>query len=153
MTEPARALYEVIREIRASFHRLKAFADVMHADLGITASMRAVLETVAERGAQPVPEIARTKGVSRQHIQVNVDALCDKGLAELRENPVHKRSSLVALTRNGRVAFDKMRQREKLALEQLADGLSTEDLESGLRVLRTLRERLDQTTPGGFEDE
>lgn len=137
-------LYALIVEIRSNFNRLRAFADGMHADLAITASMRAVMESVVDQGPQPVPEIARRKGSSRQHIQVNVDALCEKGLVELRENPAHKRSALVALTRKGRSAFEKIRAREALALEALADGLPDKDVKAALKVLRALRQRLDQ---------
>jgi len=151
--EAAENLYALIIEIRANFQRLRAFADDMHADLSITASMRAVMESVFDQGRQSVPEIARRKGVSRQHIQVNVDALCDRGLVELRANPAHKRSSLVVLTRKGRAAFESIRAREALALEKLADGLPEQEVESALKLLRALRQRLEQSTPGGTEHE
>jgi DNA-binding MarR family transcriptional regulator len=149
VTDASENLYALIVEIRASFNRLRAFADTMHADLSITASMRAVMESVFGQEPQSVPEIARRKGVSRQHIQVNVDALCEKGLVELRDNPAHKRSPLVALTRKGRAAFEKIREREALALEELADGLPERNVKAALKVLRKLRQRLEQSIPGG----
>lgn len=151
MTDAAENLYALIVEIRSSFHRLRGFTDTMHADLSITASMRAVMESVFDQGPQPVPEIARRKGVSRQHIQVIVDALCDKGLVGLRENPAHKRSALVGLTDDGRAAFETIRTREAIALEALAGGLRETDVTAALRVLRTLRQRLEQSTAGESE--
>lgn len=148
MSDSAQDLYALIVEIRLTFNQLREFADAMHADLAVTASMRAVLETLFDAGSQPVPEIARRKGVSRQHIQVKVDALWDKGLVELRTNPAHKRSPLVALTRKGRVVFETIRGRETLSLEMLADGLPAVDIATSLRILKALRQRLEQSTAG-----
>lgn len=152
MTDAAASLYELIVEIRRNFNYLRAFAEAMHADLSVTASMRAVMETIFDQGPQPVPEIARRKGVSRQHIQVNVDALCGKGLAILRDNPAHKRSPLVTLSEKGRSAFENIRAREALALEALAEGLPEKEVQAALKLLRTLRQRLEQSTPGGSEN-
>lgn len=51
--DTAASLDELTPEIRANFNRLREFADEMHKDLAITASMRAVMEAVADRGEQP----------------------------------------------------------------------------------------------------
>jgi DNA-binding MarR family transcriptional regulator len=153
VSDAAASLYRLIVEVRASFSRLRQFADAMHADLSVTASMRAVMEAVAEQGAQPVPRIARAKGVSRQHIQVNVDALRARGLVEAHENPGHKRSTLVALTPKGRNLFEEIRRRERAALEALVGGLRVEEIEAGARALSALRQRLEQAESGGIEHE
>ena len=145
-------LYAVIRDIRSCFNRLKALADEMHRDLGVTASMRAVMESLAEQ-EQPVPQIARTKGVSRQHIQVGVDTLQRKGLVQLRHNPAHKRSPLVALSPEGQTVFAEIRRREFLVLEQLADGMSPAALNTTSELLRTLTQRLEETNQRRADDD
>ena len=63
-------------------------------------------------GAMTVPQIAKLKGVTRQHIQLLADALVAAGLAAVKENPAHRRSSLIALTEKGKRVFAKMRARE-----------------------------------------
>lgn len=144
MGRPAKAqqLYAVMRQIRTCFNQLRSLGDVLHEDLGITASMRAVLESVAEAGAQTVPQIAHTKSVSRQHIQVNVDELVKASLVTLQDNPAHKRSPCVVITKSGQSAFGEMRRREKDVLERLASEFRGrkhgEELESTLRVLMQL---------------
>lgn len=149
MNAEATTLVAVLGEVRACFHRLKAVADAMHADLGINASMRAVLESLADRGPQTVPEIARGKRVSRQHIQVIVDALAAQGLAVLADNPAHRRSALVAATDRGRWAFAELRRREQPRLAELAAGLSPQALDTTLRTLRALNARLDPSAAKG----
>ena len=67
MPPAPRDLEALIHLIRLAFNRLRARADALHADLGVSAGMRAVLESLAESGAQTVPDMARTKSVSRQH--------------------------------------------------------------------------------------
>lgn len=140
ITRKEQKLNTVIFEVRACFHRLKAFADAMHRDLGISASMRGVLEALAERPEQTVPQIARTKGVSRQHIQVNVDGLSAGGWVRLRRNPGHTRSPLIVLTERGRAAFTEMRRRESAALEELAAGQAERNIDAALLALQALRQ-------------
>jgi len=73
--------------VRAAFNRLKALGDSLHGDLEVTTAMRAVMETLSASGAMTVPQIAKLKGVTRQHIQLLTDALCEAGLAVVKENP------------------------------------------------------------------
>ena len=152
MTPDAAHLYELSRALRTSFNLLKGLAEEMHRDLGINASMRAVMEAIAVGGERPVPEIAREKGVSRQHIQVNVDALLGAGLAELWENPAHKRSPLVALTRKGRKTFKKVRRREAKTLERLAAQLPPDAIETAAELLGDLNDLLMQRRSKGNGD-
>lgn len=142
--QPADAgvLYEVILGVRAAFHRLARFADDLHADLGVTAAMRASLEHFARHGPATVPQVAAAKGVSRQHIQNVVNGLLDAGLVELRPNPAHARSSLVALSREGRALFDVIRARERFHLAELSRALEGTDLRATAETLRTLNRRL-----------
>jgi DNA-binding MarR family transcriptional regulator len=119
LSPTAMAVGAMARDIRKLFHILGAVGDALHADLGITASMRAVLESLARGGAQTVPQMARARPVTRQHIQAIVDQLLNAGLVTLQPNPAHKRSSLVALTKAGEAAFATMSDREAVVLEQV----------------------------------
>ncbi|MDQ0463246.1 DNA-binding MarR family transcriptional regulator [Caulobacter ginsengisoli] len=102
----------LIDRIPRLFHLLKALGDKLHADLGVTTSMRGVMVSLARDGERTVPELARERPVSRQHIQTVVDALTAAGLAMSRPNPQHRRSVLIVLTAEGRRLFETMQARE-----------------------------------------
>lgn len=90
-----------IDEVRALFHTLKAAAEHVHGEGERSAARRGLLLGLAKTGPQTVPQIARSRPVSRQHIQVLVNGLLKDGLVELAPNPAHKRSKLVQLTATG----------------------------------------------------
>ena len=140
----ARAIEAVTRRIRACFNRLAALADRLHRDLGITAAMRAVIEALYEGGDRTVPSIARSKSVSRQHIQLLVNGLIEARLARAVENPADRRSPLIALTDQGRAAFERMREREKAVLAELATTLARHDVGETLATLEALQTYLDR---------
>jgi DNA-binding MarR family transcriptional regulator len=129
--------------VRGVFNRLKALGDQLHGDLEITTAMRAVMETLSASGAMTVPQIAKLKGVTRQHIQLLADALCAAGLAAVRENPAHRRSSLIALTEKGKRAFGKMHAREAPVIDEIAGEFEAQELERAVSVLHRLAARLD----------
>lgn len=148
MTADPAKVEALTREIRSCFNRLRALGDALHADLGITAATRAVMEALFESGKQTVPDIARAKSVSRQHIQVLFNALAEAGLAESTPNPSDRRSPLVSLTRRGESAFARMQQREKALLTDLASALDGKATEIALRALAALRADLDRRLSG-----
>ena len=102
----------VIDATRVLFHRLSAVADEVHRVAGLTAGPRGVLQDLYQNGPRTVPDMARARPVSRQHIQVLVNTLLERGEVELLPNPAHARSKLVALTDVGMASFDAIRHRE-----------------------------------------
>lgn len=130
----------LIREVRSLFHLFAAVADELHADLGIPVSQRAVMESLSQQGEKTVPQLADMRSVSRQHIQVIVNQLLDKGLVELIDNPTHRRSSLVRLTDHGADAFRQIRQREKEVLTALDLPVGEADMQATLDTLSTIKD-------------
>jgi len=135
------------QSVRGAFNRLKLMSDALHADTAITTAMRAVMESLQAEGTQTVPQIARSKGVTRQHIQLLADSLCSEGLAAFQDNPAHKRSQLLALTDRGRKAFSKMAAREVPLIEELASTFDAKDIETAISVLQRLSEFVDARMP------
>jgi DNA-binding MarR family transcriptional regulator len=133
----------LMQAVRSVFNRLKALGDQLHGDLEITTAMRAVMETLSGAGPMTVPQIAKLKGVTRQHIQLLADALCAAGLAAVKENPAHRRSSLIALTERGKRAFAKMHAREAPVIEEIAWEFEAQELDRAANVLNRLAARLD----------
>ena len=144
MTTKGRKVEALTGEVRACFNRLKALGDLLHQDLRITAAMRAVLESIVAGGEQTVPQIARAKAVTRQHIQVIVNNLADLDLIAIDPNPADKRSPLVRLTDEGRAAFARMREREREVLSELGRALSRCDVDASIATLAALHRWLDR---------
>ena len=96
-----RGMVSLIDETRLLFHHLRRTAESLHRQGEITAGRRGVLESLHREGPRTVPQLARARPVSRQHIQKLVDPLAAEGLVELVDNPRHKRSKLVRLTAAG----------------------------------------------------
>ena len=109
----------------------------------ITLGMRAILEFLSLNGPTSVPNIARSRRVTRQHIQVLVNDLLDEGCVELGANPAHKRSPLVRLTKRGEQTLARMSKRETAVFGDLEIGASDAQLDRTSRTLRRVREALE----------
>lgn len=138
----------LILGIRACHNRLAVLAARLHGDLGINPSMRAVMEILSAQDRQTVPAIARARGVSRQHIQTVMNALCKKTLVTAISNPKDRRSPLFCLTEAGKAAFEVVRSREKVPLARLARGFSPRNLRITQETLGELERRLDAELAG-----
>ncbi len=140
MRRPQQTLHlaRLVTDIRRLFQQLKTLADELHADLGVNASQRAVLEALEAEGPASVATLARRKRVSRQHIQVLVDALVGRDLVALQPNPAHQRSPLVALSDDGAAIFNALRQREAPILARLAASIDGDALATTMATLGSL---------------
>ena len=92
---------------------------------------------------QTVPQLARKRSVSRQHIQTVVNTLMSDGLVERIPNPAHRGSPLVRPTRAGRTAVRELARREAVLFPRLTEGIAIADLETARAVLDLLRETLE----------
>ena len=142
MNRDQREAFEPLsRAVRSLFHKMGAGVTLLHEESGITGGMRAVLESVVEGGPKTVPELARARPVSRQHIQTLVNELLAAGLVEVRDNPAHRRSKLVAPTQEGAATFAALRAREAAALTRLALDIDAQEMERATQALTQLIER------------
>jgi DNA-binding MarR family transcriptional regulator len=133
------SLLALFQESIALFHGLRAFAETVYGQGELSASLRGVLLELEAKGAQTVPQMARARPTSRQHIQVLVNELLGKGLVEYGENPAHVRSKLVRLTIGGQEAVDRMHCLEKSILSKLDIDVPCEELVRAREVLQSLR--------------
>lgn len=134
--------YEVVWLIRRLFRSLAQAADVYLEAIGVSVADRAVMEFLYPDERLSVPEIAERYHVSRQHVQVTVNRLLDKGLVESTPNPKHKRSVLLRLTDAGRAVFAGIRHNEVDVLERLFRDIDPGDLDATTTTLRSLAEKL-----------
>jgi len=103
-----------------------------------------VLRLIHQHGPMTVPQIAQHRKVSRQRIQVMIDDYVVEGYLLLTENPSHKRSKLVSLTKLGSREFAKLSDIIFSQLEKTAHEFKKEELQTAARVLEKLQSLLDQ---------
>jgi DNA-binding MarR family transcriptional regulator len=133
------AVENLISEIRLLYNRIVQVGEARHADEPVTLGMRAVLEYLLENGPTTVPDIARSRSVTRQHIQMLVNGLLETGLVSLEENPKHKRSSLAVLTADGKRVIERMREREGRLFDALEFPATTREIRAATRTLKRIR--------------
>lgn len=144
----ALALRSVIDEAGRLVHRLARAAEALHASDELTGAERAVLVTLAKDGPRTVPELARARPVTRQHIQSIVNPLAARGLVELVDNPRHRRSKLVRITEAGGALVGTIRSREGRIVAALVPGLDAAALETTARTLIELGRMFDGDIAG-----
>lgn len=115
---------------------------------GLTVRTRAVLEILLAHDAATVPEIAQNLEINRQYVQVMVNETLAENLTCKRDNPRHKRSTIIALTDKGRALIEGVVQREKTLVASLAADLDAADINTALGIVETLIDKL-KTKAGG----
>ena len=99
-TEAGELLTEVILTTFRLNGRLMEAAQQFAAEGGLTAAWWQVLGGVLDE-PRSVAEIGRRMGMTRQGVQRVADLLVERGLAEYRPNPNHRRAKLLACTEAG----------------------------------------------------
>jgi DNA-binding MarR family transcriptional regulator len=142
-TKEAAALLRLFDEIPALFHRLRAAAGDLHGREVPSAGRRGVLRSLDRLGPQTVPQLARARPVSRQHIQTIVNGLLEDGLVATEENPAHRRSFLLRLTPKGKRQLQATQGREMGLLAHVKARWPVEELDRVVDTLRSLRSFLE----------
>ncbi|MFJ4950333.1 MarR family winged helix-turn-helix transcriptional regulator [Streptomyces sp. NPDC088760] len=109
---------------------------------GLTAAWWQVLGAVLGEPL-PVAGIARAMGITRQSVQRVADLLVERGLAEYRPNPAHRRAKLLAPTREGHAAVARIGPGHAAFADRLAEAMGERDLAEAVRLLERLSAVLD----------
>ncbi len=134
--------YEITWLIRRLFRAMGAAADEYLQESGLSAAERAVMEFLYPTVKLSVPAIAARYNVSRQHVQVTVNALRKRGLLRAENNPQHKRSALIRLSSLGRDCFREIRKNEAAAIDRIFHDVSDKSLETTRATLQTLYQNI-----------
>ncbi len=141
---------QIFAQSRYLFHGLRVAIEFLHRDKQLSGCRRGILDNLAFEGALPVPELARRRKVSRQFIQTTINELLEQGWVEPITNPLHRRSSLFALTDTGHSVFQQIKAREAAFLTELPmPDVSPQDLEITLATLQKLTRTLHAALPEG----
>jgi DNA-binding MarR family transcriptional regulator len=100
------------------------------------------LRSLVNHGAKTVPDLARVRPVSRQHCQTIVNGLEAQGFVEFIDNPKHRKSKLVRITKKGRAKYDSMTQQFLSAAAAFGGRFSHHEVTAAIDVLRRAREML-----------
>ncbi|MFI9151070.1 MarR family winged helix-turn-helix transcriptional regulator [Streptomyces sp. NPDC053367] len=127
-----------------------AVAEELARPAGLTAAWWQVLGAVL-REPLPVSGIARAMGITRQSVQRIADLLVERGLAEYRPNPAHRRAKLLAPTQAGLAAVRRIDPGHAAFAARLAEAFGEAELAQAVEVLERLSKILDQTGPAVTE--
>jgi DNA-binding MarR family transcriptional regulator len=142
-SEHAEVVMSALEETVALFFRLRAVLEDIHGHSEISGSMRGVMRDLYANGPQTVPQMARRRPVSRQHIQAIVNDLQRAGLVTLAENPRHKRSRLVQLTALGERELQDIFAREHAVLNEVEFPVSVEEIAEATAIIARVRHTLE----------
>ena len=143
-TPAGSALTDLILDLFRLNNRVLAAGDRLISGLGLTSGRWQVLGTiVAAERAQPVAWLARDMGANRQNVQRIVNDLERDGLVMFKPNPHHKRAQLVVLTDEGRGRFDAAMKLQAPWVNDLAEGLPVEAIETTRCTMAALLRRLE----------
>jgi DNA-binding MarR family transcriptional regulator len=92
----------------------------------------------------PVSGIAREMGITRQSVQRIADLLVERGLAEYRPNPAHRRAKLLAPTEEGLAAVRRIDPGHAVFADRLAEAFGEDELTDAVRTLERLSKVLEQ---------
>ncbi|MFF0014617.1 MarR family winged helix-turn-helix transcriptional regulator [Streptomyces sp. NPDC005374] len=122
-------------------------AEELAGPAGLTAAWWQVLGAVLGRPL-PVSGIAREMGITRQSVQRIADLLVERGLAEYRPNPAHRRAKLLAPTAQGLAAVRRIDPGHAAFADRLAEAFGDVELAEAVGTLERLSKVLDQLSTG-----
>jgi DNA-binding MarR family transcriptional regulator len=135
------ALLDLMVEVTRAFFRLRAAGRELGAVDAAGGGRWGFLRSLRLEGPQTVPQLARSRPVARQYVQTMANALAAEGLIEFVDNPAHRRSRLMRLTRKGERVYDAINARVVEAARRLAREFDAADVATARDVLKRLAPR------------
>ena len=134
----AEAITELMLEVAQCFFRIRALGQKTGLITSWGGGAFGFLRSLALRGPLTVPQIARMRPTSRQRMQRLADELAAEGLVAFTDNPKHRRSKLVELTRKGEAHYREMNARLLSIASTMGAALSEPDIRKTTEIVREL---------------
>jgi DNA-binding MarR family transcriptional regulator len=134
----AEAIAELMLEVAQCFFRIRAVGQKTGLITSWGGGAFGFMRSLALLGPLTVPQIAQMRPTSRQRMQRLADELAAEGLVEFIDNPKHRRSKLVRLTRKGDAYYRKLNARFLAIASTLGVGLTESDIRRTTEVVRQL---------------
>lgn len=146
-TEEGEAVTALVLDVFRLNGRLQLAGDRLVSELGLTSARWQILGAIAYADRpESVAWHARTMGVHRQGVQRIVNELNSEGVVEFQPNPHHKRAHLVVLTRKGEKLYEAAIARQIPWVNELSEGLSSDDIATAQSVIGHLKTRLEEAS-------
>jgi DNA-binding MarR family transcriptional regulator len=132
------AIAELILEVAQCFFRIRAVGQKTGLITSWGGGAFGLMRSLALLGPLTVPQIAQMRPTSRQRMQRLADELAAEGLVKFVDNPKHRRSKLVQLTRKGDARYRELNARFLVIASNMGVALSEADIRKTTEIVRQL---------------
>lgn len=132
------AIAELMLEVAQCFFRVRALGQKTGLVTSWGGGAFGFMRSLALLGPLTVPQIAQMRPTSRQRMQRLADELEAEGLVEFIDNPRHRRSKLVRLTRKGDARYRELEARFLAIASTMGGGLSEGNIRRATEIVRQL---------------
>ena len=132
------AIADLMLEVAQFFFRIRAVGQRTGLITGWGGGTFGFMRSLALLGPLTVPQIARMRPTSRQRMQRLADELAAEGLVEFIDNPKHRSSKLVRLTRKGDARYRELSARFLAIASTTGVDLSEADIRKTTEIVRQL---------------
>ena len=132
------AIAELMLEVAQCFFRIRAVGQKTGLITSWGGGAFGFMRSLALLGPLTVPHIAQMRPTSRQRMQRLADELAAEGLVEFIDNPKHRRSKLVRLTRKGDARYRELNARFLSIASTMGVGLTEGDIRRTTEIVRQL---------------
>jgi DNA-binding MarR family transcriptional regulator len=134
----AEAIAELMLEVAQCFFRIRAVGQKTGLITSWGGGAFGFMRSLALLGPLTVPQIAQMRPTSRQRMQRLADELAAEGLVKFIDNPKHRRSKLVQLTRKGDARYRELNARFLVIASTMGVALSEADIRKTTEIVRQL---------------
>jgi DNA-binding MarR family transcriptional regulator len=134
----AEAIADLMLQVAQCFFRIRAVGQKTGFITSWGGGAFGFIRSLALLGPLTVPQIARMRPTSRQRMQRLADELAGEGLVKFIDNPKHRRSKLVQLTRKGEARYCEMNARFLVIASTMGVALSEADIRKTTEIVRQL---------------
>jgi DNA-binding MarR family transcriptional regulator len=132
------AIAELMLEVAQCFFRIRAVGQKTGLITSWGGGGFGFIRSLAQLGPLTVPQIAQMRPTSRQRMQRLADELAAEGLVKFIDNPKHRRSKLVLLTRKGAARYRELNARFLVIASTMGVALSELDIRKTTGIVRQL---------------
>ena len=147
-TGKGEAIVDLMLEVAQFFFRIRAVGQRTGLITSWGGGAFGFMRSLAVIGPLTVPQIARMRPTSRQRMQRLADELAAEGLVEFIDNPRHRRSKLVRLTRKGDARYRELNARFLVIASAMGAGLSEADIRETAEIVRRLSDEAKGRSEG-----
>jgi DNA-binding MarR family transcriptional regulator len=142
-TSKGEAIADLMLEVAQFFFRIRAVGQRTGLITSWGGGAFGFMRSLALSGPLTVPQIAQMRPTSRQRMQRLADELAAEGLVEFIDNPRHRRSKLVRLTRKGEARYCELNRKFLAIASTMGADLGEGDIRQTIEIVRRLSDQVN----------